>query len=390
MLIPLVCCIFAYIIWRKHFLWWELTLPTSIVWLFILVTKLSVEQSLLTDIEYRGGLIVEARYYEYWDTWVNKTCSRTYACGTYTTGTGSNKTTHTRYCTEYYDCSYCSRNDPNWVAYDNQGHSWNITKEEYNRLKKQWNSTPEFVELNRNINYKYGCGNDGDMYKIKWDGNILSSESSTWTTTYENHVQVSKSHFDLRDVSEEEAKKFKLYEYPKISNYKQKNILGLDSMNFISTNYKLGAYKQFEYLNGLYGPKRKMRIYVLLFNDKPYDIAIKQKNYWKGGNKNEIIICIDVDKNTGKINWVYPFSWGENKRITVDLREDIMNLKYLNFTSLYHIIDKSTENFKYRDFSQFNYLSVDIPNWIIIIIYIITTLITFGMLYYGYINEFKN
>ena len=390
LIIPFIGCVVAYLIWKKHFVWWELLLPTAIASLFILITKFSVETYLLSDTEYQGGLIVEARYYEYWETWVKKTCSSRYACGTYTTGTGKTRTTHTRYCTRYYDCSYCDNNNPYWVAYDDQGHSWNISQDEYNRLKEQWKSTPEFVELNRKINYKNGCGKDGDMYRICWDGNILSSESSTWTSTYENHVQVSKSHFDLREITDEDAKKFGLYDYPKISNYKQKNILGLDSVFFLETKYKNGAYKLFEYLNGNYGPKRKLRVYVLLFSNKPYDIGIKQKNYWLGGNKNEIVICIDVDKNTGKLNWVYPFSWGENKRITIDLREDIMNLKTLNFTSMFHIVDKSTESFKYRDFTQFNYLSVDPPTWEVWFVYIITLGITIGVLYYGYSNEHVN
>lgn len=120
------------------------------------------------------------------------------------------------------------------------------------------------------------------------------------------------------------------------------------------------------------------------------DIAIKQKNYWDGGNKNEVVICVDVDRNSGRINWVYPFTWGENKRISIDLREDIANMETLNFTAMYHIVDKATEGFTYRDFKQFDYLSVDPPTWEVWFVYILTLGITIGVLIYGHQNEFEN
>lgn len=385
MLIPFVGCAIAYKLFPKKFVWWELLLPTAACFVFILITKFSVEKAMLSDTQYRGGLIVEARYYEYWSTWIQRTCYRDGPC------ISRDKNGN---CTAYqqipYDCSYCDENSAYWEVYDDQGHSWRVSESEYRRLMKQWNATPEFVELNRSIDRHFGCGQDGDMYRIRWDGGMLTAESSTWETSYDNHVQVSKSNFDLRDVSEEEARKYGLYDYPKVDGYKQPNILGIDSLNFIQPNYKLGAKKMFEYFNGSYGPKRKIRVYVLLFNNKPMDVAIKQKNYWDGGNKNEVVICIDVDRNSGKINWVYPFTWGENKRISIDLREDIADLDTLNFTSMYHIVDKATEGFTYRDFKQFDYLSVDPPTWEVWFVYIITLGITIGVLIFGYRNEFEN
>jgi hypothetical protein len=119
------------------------------------------------------------------------------------------------------------------------------------------------------------------------------------------------------------------------------------------------------------------------------EIAYKQKDYWINGNKNEVVICIDVNKKTGEINWVYPFSWTENKRIAVDLREDISNLKTLNFTSLYKVVEESTKTFKYRDFSKFDYLSLDATTGEIWVVYILTILATIRTLFYGYRNQYE-
>lgn len=390
MIIPFIGCAIAYKLYPKKFVWWELLLPTLACFIFILVTKFTIEKSLLSDTQYRGGLIVEARYYEYWETWVNKTCSEEYACGSHTEGSGKDARTVTDYCTRYYDCSYCDTNSAYWEVYDDQGHHWYITEKQYKKLMVQWKATPKFVELNRSVRYYGGCGQDGDMYSICWNGDILTSESSTIETSYDNHVQVAKSNFDLSDISKKDVIKYSLYDYPKLDRYKQSNILGIDSLTYLEQKYKNGAIKMFEYFNGTYGPKRKLRFYVLLFFDKPINAGTKQRSYWNGGNKNEIVLCIDVNRKTGKINWVYPFSWSENKRITIDLREDVANMDILNFTKLYDISDVATRDFVYRDFTKFNYLAVDPPTWGVWLVYIFTTVITIGILFFGYKNEFEN
>lgn len=382
LLIPFVGCIATYITWKYRFVWWELMLPTIVSFLFILITKFSVERAMTNDTQYMGGMIVEARYYEYWETWVTRTCSYTTTCCCDSKGQNCQTTTH------YYDCSYCDHNNPYWRAYDDQGHSWSISKSEYNRLLKQWKATPQFIELNRDIDYHGSCGKDGDMYSIRWNGEMMTSETSTWEGEYTNKVQASKSNFNLKEISNKEAKKIGLYTYPNVDGYSQPNILGLDSLTYLNYGDKKSAQIKFEYFNGYYGPKRKIRLFILLFFDKPISIASTQQSYWDGGNKNEMVICIDVKKSTGEINWVYPFSWTENKRVAVDLREDISNLKILNFDSLYTVVDQSTPEFKYRDFDQYNYLQIDQPTWEIWFVYLMTLAITIGILWYGYNNEY--
>lgn len=384
MLIPIIACFIALKYGGKKFVWWEFLLPLVGSFLLIGFIKMSTEASMLHDVQYRGGIVVEARYYEPWTTWKKKRCSRT----TYT-GSGKNRRSHTT----YYDCSYCDEHRAYWEAIDDQGHTFSITEEKYNQLKSQWSATPEFIELNRDIRTHgglwSGCGKDGDAYAVRWDKSMLTVESSTWETTYDNYVQCSKSNFNIQDVDDETAKKYGLYPYPIVNNYTQIPILGIDSLTYLQPQHKRGAVKMFEYFDGYYGPRRKMRVFVLLFFNRPYQVALKQKDYWINGNKNEIVICIDVNKTTGEINWVYPFSWTENKRIAIDLREDIANMKNLNFTNLYHVVEKSTQTFKYRDFSKFDYLSVDASTGEIWLVYILTILATIGTLIYGYRNQYE-
>jgi len=394
LLIPIIACIFCSIKYKKEFVWWELLVPIAGCLLFTTIMKYSVETYQVSDTQYKNGVIVEARYYESWSTWVSKMCTERYACGSHTEGSGKNARTVTDYCTRYYDCSYCDDHNPYWEVYDNLGHSWSISQEKYNSLMKQWGVTPQFVNLHRSIDYHSSllgsdCGKDGNMYSIKWDGNRKTAETSVVEATYTNKIQASKSNFDLQSISEDQAKKYGLYEYPKIYNsYRQKVVLGLDSC--FNMNGKDTLEQQMEYLNGFYGPKRKCKIFVCLFNNKDLSIALKQRSYWDGGNKNEIVICVDVDKNNGKLNWVYVFSWTANKRIAVDLREDIMNLGYLDVNKFIGIVEKDTKEFVYRDFREFNYLTTDPPTWEVWLVFLFTFGITIFTLWWSYNNEYEN
>ena len=388
MCIPLLVSIVGYIFFRKHMTWWELFIQPLIAFIVILISFYSMKSISLQDVEYNGYIITEARYYEPYETWVHKTCSQRYACGTYTTGSGKNRTTHTKYCTRYYDCSYCDYNSPRWVMIDSKGNEISITKAKYESLVKLWSATQVFVDLNRNINYHGSCGKDGDMYKIKWDGKAETSLTTTYTKSFENILKCNHSAFNYPEVSEEDAKKHGLYDYPKVQDYyHQKTVLGLDSIDY---KYKRFLERKLDYLNGMYGSKYKVRVYTLFFKDKDINSAFLQEAYWDGGNQNEIVICIGVN-NQGEYQWVKPFSWCDNKRVIVDIREDLMEQKRINPNGMYDVYIKSVSSYwKYKSFKDFNYLSFEPTTGQLIFVYVLITLISVLSLIWCIKNEFKN
>ena len=106
LVVPIIVVLIAWALFKNRIVWWEILLPVAISFVAILISYYSMKTVSLRDVEYNGYLVTEARYYEPYETWVKRTCSEQYACGTYTTGSGNTKTTHTQYCTRYYDCSY--------------------------------------------------------------------------------------------------------------------------------------------------------------------------------------------------------------------------------------------------------------------------------------------
>lgn len=380
LLIPLLGAVVLLIWFREKLTWWEIFLPTLVCLVFTGIFKFTVEKCQVSDTEYWGTLGRRAEYYEPWSTWVDQTCTRQVACGTDSKG-------NTKYCTETYDCSYCDNNGPEWYLIGDDGTKIRIPQEKFEELKVRWNATPKFEELNRDIDYSGGCGEDGDKYVITWDEKPLTSEPITSEHTYENRVQAAHTAFDFAEVSPEEAKLNGLYEYSEVTGYKQKTVLGLDSIQWMNPNDKLYLEKMIDYNNGEMGARKQARIWALFFQDKPAVTANLQEAYWKGGNKNEMIICVGLSSHTNWVQWVRPFSWTTNRTLLVDLREDLIKTGKFSGKAFSQVIRKDMERFERKEFKEFSYITVDPPFWAIVTTFIITIIITVACCWWAVVNE---
>lgn len=388
LIIPILVALLGWVLFRNKIVWWEVLLPLGISLLAIVISYYSMKSATLSDVEYNGYLITEAKYYEPYETWVKKTCSEQYACGTYTTGSGKNRTTHTKYCTRYYDCSYCDDYSAKYTMIDTKGNEISISKEKYEYLIKEWNATPQFVELNRDINYHFGCGKDGNMYSVKWDNNPLTSETTTYEVGFTNILKCNHSAFNYPVIEEEAARQAGLYDYPKLIWDKyQPSILGLDSINY---NDKYGLIKRLDYLNGAFGSQYKVKVFTLFFRNKDIQTSFLQEAYWDGGNQNEIVVCIGVDDG-GNFTWVRPFSWCDNKLVLVDIREDLMEGNNKTPEFIYQTyVNTIQKNWHYKSFKDFNYLSFEPTTGQLIFVYILTLLISVGCVWWAIKNEFEH
>lgn len=368
--IPVTLSLVGWILYKRRIVWWELLLAPAISSIFILISYFTMKSTTLADVEYNGHLIVSAVYYEPYTTWVKKTCS-------YTTCSGTGKSRHC--VTHYYDCSYCSEVPAQFVMYDRAGNGITISEEKYYSLKGQWNAVPKFKELDRDINYHGGCGKDGDAYVINWDKQVKSSETSTTTKEFSNILKCNHSAFNYPEVKPGDAKKWGLYEYPELNEYNyQPSVLGYNDPHL---------KKYLDYLNGEYGSKYKVRVFTLFFKEKDISAAFLQESYWDGGNQNEIVVCIGLD-NKGKITWVKPFSWCDNKLVLVDIKDDLLEAKKLNKEKFYLIYLKAIKkSWHYKSFKDFNYLSFEPTEGQLWFVYMMTLLMSIGIMCWTITNE---
>jgi len=390
LLIPILACILVFRYFELRLVWWEVVVTilsnAVLIWFCILIGHYNSSR----DVQYRGAIITHAVYYEYWSTWIEETCTREVPDGETCTGEGSNRSCTTNYRTESYDCSHCDENRAEWWIYDDQNHKWRITKEEYEALQKRWGAKPEFIDLHRDINEHGSCGIDGDAYAIYWNHDPQTAIPTTVEDGYTNKVMTAKSSFNFNEISESDIKTYGLHEYPDITNrFHQQTLVGIDTLEYLTAQQKQYYNQLFDFFNGKYGPERKMRLYILFFSGKTLTSAIKQKDYWVGGNKNEMVVCIDADKKTGRLNWVYAFSWTPSRRISIDLREDIMNQKTLNLSNLYTIVEEDTKDFHYLDFAIYDFIEPGVSNMLVIITIILVVILTGVLLYVFSNNEFE-
>ena len=377
LIVPIIGAFIMLRWFRKYLAWWEVVIPMIACIIFALIFKFGVEQIQITDTEYWSGLVQKAEYYEPYETWVHKTCSRTVKVGKTTT-------------TVYYDCSYCDDYRARYYVTNDIGEQYEISKTKYDQLMKRWNAKPKLVDLHRNIDYSGLCGEDGDKYEIYWDKKIATSEQSVSSHYYENRIQAAHTAFDFVDITEGDIKEYGLYDYPEISGYSQKALLGADSVPWLKPGEVKTGNKLVEYVSGYWGPRKHGKIWILLFVDKPQLAAHLQESYWEGGNDNDLVVCIGLSSKSRELQWVKPFSWTPNRTLLVDLREDLMQQGNFSFTGIQGVLEKNMSKYERKDFKEFDYVTVEPPTWAIIVTFILTIAITFGLCYWAVVNEYTS
>lgn len=286
---------------------------------------------------YTGYYVLKAEYYEYWETWVDRTCTRTV-----TDSKGNTRTVS-------YDCSYCDRNSEYWVTVDNAGNNMGISQLEFERLRRIWGDKLTKVDMKRKIHKNWRCGEDGDMYYINWNKKIEDSKVTTYKNSYSNHIKFNRSAFGYMDVKNKPG----LYLYPSIQgdNF-QNTVMGTKYLSIDKDTIK----RYLNFFNGYRGMSNKIRVFTMFFKDKPLSTALDQESLWIGGNENELNVCIGLKPDGKTIDWVHVFTWQDEKTLKYNLEKEIRGLGEVSSTNLYYVYDKHRNDFKYKDFRDFQYI----------------------------------
>ena len=354
LLIPIILGLIAKIFFPKRLAVIEIAASLLIVILAIVIFKAIFINSLTSDEEYISEYPIKIEYYEDWNEYIDQTCYQTCCCD----DKGNN-------CSEIpYDCSYIDYHREYWVARTNMNNSRYISKKQYDSIKKLWNNET-FVDLHRDYHT-----NDGDKYVSSFDNVLKHVVAWTYTHTYENKPQTAYTLFHFDELTENE--KVGLYEYPKVNKRKQLSCLGCNQDQEILL----------EQFNSYMGKEMQIKIFVLLF-DGDIEIAERQRKYWKNGNKNELIICLN--KN---LEWAKSFSWCDDKSIEVEANELFIDKDISINNKLFKLSDLVHKHWVRKEFSSFNYIKVPLKNSQMKALYIISVVATIICLIIGIYNDF--
>lgn len=342
----------TFVLWKffKHkVVIWEYLIPFIASIICIVSVRLISISSRTFDIEYWGGYVTSVNFYEDWNEYIHMTC--TASCG--------------KNCTYTYDCSYVQNHPQEFVLNGSNNETEYISRDTYEWVKNKFGGHKQFIELNRHFHSK-----DGDLYTTNWKGE--KEKFLYWATehSYTNKVQASRSIFNFEEISEDDVKQYKLFEYPSVIANNVPTILG-DSSAYINEIDN----REYKWLNATLGKKKELRLWILLYHNMPYQTFQYQKSYWKGGNQNEFVICIDINEFYD-INWCDVFSWTENERLKLDIRNYILDQKKLDLDKASPFIyDKLDKDFVRKHFEDFDYLSIDPSNTEVLVCFLIVLIL---------------
>lgn len=338
-LVPVIIYLFAYKYRPNTITWQEAGVMVLVSTLSIFLSSLSIKNVGTTDIEYWGSLITKITYYEDWDSL--ETRIETYECGT---------TKDPQTCTRIE--TYVDYHPEYWIANTTINESFRVSKEDFDHFVQLWKNK-SFKDMNRDYH-----SNDGDAYVTTWPGAIETARPIVTKHTYENKVQASHDVFNYPEVSEEDIANYKLFNYPEPHNLSVDTILGFKDPV---------AEKSFKFLNGFYGPQKRIRVWVLVFPEGTTTTSGEmQENFWKGGNKNEFIYCIGINSNK-EVTWARIITWAENQTMKIEARDFLMSMGKLDLSKLTNFTETNViPKFKKKDFREFDYLHIEPPLWAVI------------------------
>lgn len=383
LIIPILITVYLFMFHRQDIKFWEPLVMIAVALICIIVSKAISEGVQVHDTEYWGHLgvaIIHEEPYSYMST-----CSRS-VC----TGSGKNEVCTT----EYYSCvqdvsracylAYLTRSDKGSGNKMEFG-TYRISYAKYKQIDERWkHNGHKFKQVHDDY---YNRKNHGGKHQVYWDKNWETAEPMVFEHSYTNKVQASDSVFNFEDVTEEDIKTYGLYKYPDVSS-------GYESVTILDRFKNWKTDKYFRYMNGELGPRKQVRVWVLIFKNQSEIAAAMQEALWKGSNKNEFIYCIGVDKDYN-IQWCKIITWSEAQELKIKARNFVSTeMKAISEESLLDLGRWSTVNiglnFVKKDWKEFDYLTVEPSMAAIVITYIITLIVSLGVAIWTVKNQFHD
>jgi hypothetical protein len=336
LLIPIIVTGIFYFFRKSEFAWWEFFIPIASVLVAVVISKAIIDRQSVRFDEYWGSTVTAVFEEEPYNYWHSEMCSRQVPCGSHT---DSNGNTVTDYCTEWYDCSHQDDVGPSWWAVTNIDEKFGITEQEHDKLVKQFGTRKSVISSHNNYAPRDRCvgsqgtkfegkrvGETSYVYQTVWSGTDDTRKAYVSQHTYVNKVKASDlSIFNMKVVKDEEADSMGLFKYPPYEGGGLFRMTkGLEYPTILGGNVTEAIQEKFKRLNGKYGPTNQMRLWVLVFENKPMSITQYQQNYWVKGNMNELVVCIG--KKGNEIIWSDAFSWALSDELTVAVKNQVLDL----------------------------------------------------------------
>jgi len=238
----------------------------------------------------------------------------------------------------------------NWSL--NTGRSQSISEYTFNRMCGIWQTGKYYFET-----YQTNKVSGGGGESCHWNGIEEDTETVTYTHKYKNPVRYSNSLFNSHFLTDNaQARQLGLFDYPAIHSNDQEVILyhkELETpLEYEQANIAL------QRLNAFMGKACQIHVFILLFKaEQGMEIAQKQRDYWKGLNKNEFVVCLGV--NGQEVEWCQALSWMDVPVLGVKTEAYFREYSFLDLLSFVKWLRENLDSWKRKEFKDFEYLGTN-------------------------------
>lgn len=369
---PLIAILCAFFIkdLKSKVAWWEYPLVLLLPTVFIIVIYFTSTYNMTRDTERHAGHATHSTYYEAWDEKVP--CRHPQYCTITTTGPNGELTTETYQCgyEHLYDVDY---HPEHWKISTTLG-DYEISHQRHAYLAAKWNNQ-SFKNMHR-----YYHSIDGDAYVTHYDQVEENLEPIFVNRSYENRTQVNTSIYQWEEV---DPKVYPVYEWERSDrDLYSRSVYGIAG----KIEHSLSR------LNARIGRPYQCQVLLCVWKDQGQDIALKQRAFWKNGNKNELVINLSVNSNND-IQWVYVFSWMDNTKLHAMIRDEFTGKK-LDVSLVEYLREQIPKHWHRKEFSKnakdggFSFIVINPPVWCYIVAHILSLVSVVGVGCFIYFNEF--
>ena len=239
-----------------------------------------------------------------------------------------------------------------WLWYLNTGREQNIPKYLFREMCQRWQTTLHYFET-----YHHNCVSGGGGQRCNWNGNEFDTRTITYTHKYKNPVRYSQSLYKSNFIDNVQVRKLGLFEYPGIGFYDDQKVILYDATLSEPRDYER-ANSELQRLNAFMGSKHEIHVFILLFQaEKGIEVAQKQRDYWKGLNKNEFVVCLGVSGQ--KVKWCDALSWMDLPTLGLKTRDYFIAHKDLDLVAFVRWLRTHLDSWKRKEFKDFKYLGTN-------------------------------
>jgi hypothetical protein len=356
-LVPTIIGLILFIL-NKRVNWVECIIGTALAFLVSGIMHFTAVTSMVDDIECFSGQITHTAHFPQWaEEWQEAI----YRTEHYTTGYGKNRQSHTRRVFSHYETRHTTHSE-HYVAYLYFGE---ISEEKdiciatFNDIKKNFGNV---VEDGGTQSFHHGGKFDGGDRKIYRASNKTGYIYPVTTTRhFENRVKAAPSKFSFVSVPSNAP----VYNWPVNSNYMVSDRL---------INEPRISILEFDRMNSRLGPKKFVNVIMINFGDNKRSIAELQRSKFIGGKKNDLVLCYGQVNSNNVPAWAMVFGWSESDQCKRNL--EIILLEHSISDAILPLIEQEIlVGYVIKEWSKFDYLSVEPPKWaywVLAIVMIIT------------------